>query len=216
MSQDKTKYKILLTAESLFADQGYASTSIRQIVQKADVNIAAVHYHFGSKQSLFLEVIRNRFEPLESARLAMLASSRENGLDLESVIRSFIKPVFDIRYNDQSNANFLKLMNYRFFTIADTDQRKAYEHYMKVTRDAFVDAFKEVLTDSSLEDIYWHFHLMITMLTSLSSNEKRLELISEGTIKSTPPDDLCNKIITYMTHSIEQGSNQEHYFETNH
>ena len=47
-----TKQKILDAAEKLIAEQGYAATSLRQIIADAGVNLAAVHYHFGSKDEL--------------------------------------------------------------------------------------------------------------------------------------------------------------------
>ena len=51
-----TKDRILHAAEELFAQQGFASTSLRQVTSRADVNIAAVNYHFGSKDNLVNEV----------------------------------------------------------------------------------------------------------------------------------------------------------------
>ena len=47
-----TKQRILDVAEALFAEHGFAGTSLRQVTSRADVNIAAVNYHFGSKENL--------------------------------------------------------------------------------------------------------------------------------------------------------------------
>ena len=52
-----TKEKILDTAERLIGEQGYAATSLRQIIAQAGVNLAAVHYHFGSKEDLLDAVV---------------------------------------------------------------------------------------------------------------------------------------------------------------
>ena len=49
MSADDTKNKILDVAEKLFAENGLQATSLRQIINEAGVNVASVHYHFGSK-----------------------------------------------------------------------------------------------------------------------------------------------------------------------
>ncbi len=46
-----TKDKILNAAEKLFAEQGFNGTSLREITSAAEVNLAAVNYHFGSKKS---------------------------------------------------------------------------------------------------------------------------------------------------------------------
>ena len=72
---DETLDKILIAAESLFAENGYDGTTLRQITNKANVNLAAVNYHHGDKESLYLEVIRRRIRPINEIRLAALAAA---------------------------------------------------------------------------------------------------------------------------------------------
>ena len=67
-----TKEKILDTAERLIGEQGYAATSLRQIIAEAGVNLAAVHYHFGSKEDLLDAVVVRKAGPVNEARLARL------------------------------------------------------------------------------------------------------------------------------------------------
>ena len=59
-----TKQKILNTAERIFSLQGFAATSLRQVITEAGVNLAAVHYHFGSKEDLLDEIIRRKSGPV--------------------------------------------------------------------------------------------------------------------------------------------------------
>ena len=59
-----TKERLLTAAEQLFAEHGFAATSLRQLTGHADVNVAAVNYHFGSKENLITEVFRRRFDEL--------------------------------------------------------------------------------------------------------------------------------------------------------
>ncbi|MCB0307606.1 MAG: helix-turn-helix transcriptional regulator, partial [Calditrichaeota bacterium] len=56
MSKSDTRERILDAAEQLIAENGIGSTSLRHIIAAAEVNLAAVHYHFGSKQALVEEV----------------------------------------------------------------------------------------------------------------------------------------------------------------
>src|ERR1035441_873034 len=67
-----TKDKILNAAERLIGEQGYAATSLRQIIAKAGVNLAAVHYHFGSKEDLLDAVVARKVTPVNEARIARL------------------------------------------------------------------------------------------------------------------------------------------------
>lgn len=50
-SRSDTKTRILDAAEKLFAERGFSETSLRLITSKAEVNLASVNYHFGSKKS---------------------------------------------------------------------------------------------------------------------------------------------------------------------
>ena len=59
--------RLLDTAELLFAEQGYAATSIRQIAEDSDVNPALVHYYFGSKNDLLVAVMDRALLPLAKA-----------------------------------------------------------------------------------------------------------------------------------------------------
>src|SRR3954465_15455194 len=91
-----TKQRILDAAERLIGEQGYAATSLRQIINKAGVNIAAVHYHFGSKEELLDAVVLRKAGPVNEARLAALRRVEEEAgegpLDVERVLDSFFAP----------------------------------------------------------------------------------------------------------------------------
>src|SRR5690554_3439746 len=63
MAQSDTVTRILDTAEVLFAERGFAETSLRTITSKARVNLAAVNYHFGSKKALIQAVFARYLDP---------------------------------------------------------------------------------------------------------------------------------------------------------
>ena len=67
-----TEERILCAAERLFVDHGYVATLLRVITAEAKVNLAAVHYHFGSKEALIREVFERRLGPQNAPRIAYL------------------------------------------------------------------------------------------------------------------------------------------------
>ena len=96
MASLDTKQHILDTAEQLFAERGYAATSLRAVTQAAGVNLAAVNYHFGSKTGLLFAVVERRVNPVNAERLRLL-DTLESGPEppeLEAVLRAFIAPAF--------------------------------------------------------------------------------------------------------------------------
>jgi AcrR family transcriptional regulator len=78
--------EILTAAEALFARQGYAVTSVREIAERADVNPAMVHYYFGSKHDLLRQVLDNALEPLAAAIAAMRSSGQAPVAEIVSLL----------------------------------------------------------------------------------------------------------------------------------
>src|SRR5258706_5167560 len=95
MSAD-TKTRILDAAEQLFMEHGFEATSMRQLTSAAGVNLAAVNYHFGSKEELFQAVLTRRLDPMNQERIELLQKvEREAGgkpLSCENVLFAMLIP----------------------------------------------------------------------------------------------------------------------------
>src|SRR3974390_756308 len=106
-----TKDKILDTAERLIADHGFAATSLRHIISAAQVNLAAVHYHFGSKQELLDQLILRKVTRVNAEREAMLeVFEREAGsqpVPVEKILEAFFGPMIEA---GSRNPQFVRLM----------------------------------------------------------------------------------------------------------
>jgi AcrR family transcriptional regulator len=96
MSAEFTQNRILDVAERLFAENGISGTSLRAITREAEANLAAVHYHFGSKEGLLDAVIARRARPVNQARMTMLrqlkGASGDRPLEVEEVLLAYLAP----------------------------------------------------------------------------------------------------------------------------
>lgn len=138
-----TKAKILDSAEALFADEGFASTSMRDITARAGVNLAAVNYHFGSKLELLKAVFSRRFGPVNEERLAELDALDEP--DVERVLRAFFTPVFQrLR---EPGSGWMKFMQLVGRTHSDTNDeiRRCLMEQVEVVATRFTAALAEAL-----------------------------------------------------------------------
>src|SRR5512138_2861404 len=94
--QHETRTRILDAAEELFMLHGFEGTSMRLLTAKAGVNLAAVNYHFGSKDALIEAVFRRRLDPMNVSRTAELdgveAQSGSRPPTPEAIIRAFLAP----------------------------------------------------------------------------------------------------------------------------
>jgi AcrR family transcriptional regulator len=95
---EETLERIVIAAEQLFAEHGYHGTTLRQITRAAKVNLAAVNYHHGDKESLYLEVLRRRIQPINQIRLAGLAAAEANSdrqpVQLAMIFQLLAEPLF--------------------------------------------------------------------------------------------------------------------------
>jgi AcrR family transcriptional regulator len=103
----QTRKKIILAASALFGSKGHAGTSIREIALQADVNIAAINYHFQSKANLFLEVFRYQFHVL-ALGIQEIAKELDYSTSADQVIVEFIQHTFSF-YLQKKEAMYLTL-----------------------------------------------------------------------------------------------------------
>lgn len=135
MSQSDTAERILDAAEKLFALNGFHSTSMRAITGEAKVNLAAVNYHFGSKESLLEEVIKRRLIPLNVIRSEALTAvqkqaAAENRLpECSDVLKAFVVPTIRFCYEKPGATHFSALV-VRSMSDADATVRTIFFQYI--------------------------------------------------------------------------------------
>lgn len=153
-----TREKILDTAERLIANRGFAATSLRHIIGEAGVNLAAIHYHFGSKQDLLDELIARKAKRVNEERTALLdALERDAGsgaVAVEKVLDAFFGPM--IRAGGE-NPQFVKLMG-RLQGEGLLPQVVG-RHFQEVLV-RFVKALRRALPELSDGELYWRMQFM--------------------------------------------------------
>src|SRR6202049_1938785 len=95
MASDRTRAAILDAAERLYADRGFADVTLRDIVAAANVNLAAVNYHFGSKDELIAELFVSRSLATNRERLNELKAAEEKGggrSGIDAILRVLVGP----------------------------------------------------------------------------------------------------------------------------
>lgn len=106
-----TRQKILDTAERLFGEQGYGATSLRHVIAEAGVNLAAIHYHFGTKEDLLDQLIMRKGGPVNAERLELLdaleAGAKGRAVPLEKLLEAFLGPPM---MGVSKNPEFARLM----------------------------------------------------------------------------------------------------------
>ena len=148
----------------LFAQHGFSGTSLRQVTALADVNIAAVNYHFGSKDNLVHEVFRRRMDAMSQQRLERLrAALDERPGELEPILAAFVEPALDLAQDRQGHA-FIRVIARAYAENNDNLRGFLSDRYGHVQRE-FARALAARLPRLDKETLYWRLDFLGGALT---------------------------------------------------
>jgi AcrR family transcriptional regulator len=160
-----TKDRILGAAEELFAQFGFTGTSLRQVTSRADVNIAAVNYHFGSKENLVNEVFRRRMDDMSAQRLGALeAAVRQHPGQLEPILAAFVEPALALAQDKHGGAAFVRVVARAYAEKNDSLRKFLSDHYGHVLRE-FARAIAVCVPELTKEELYWRLDFLAGALT---------------------------------------------------
>ena len=195
-----TRTRILDAAESLIAGNGFRNVSLRQITGAAEVNIAAVNYHFGSREGLIGQVLARVIRPINQQRLHLLdlAEERHRGpVPLEEILEALHRPVVaEMQKSPHQTPVYLRL--------AGRCLSEPPEHFS----ETLVELFREVIarfmaaTKASLPhldgaSIFWRMHFSVGTMIYALTHEDRLPLFSDGIVEATDPEDTLRRLIEF-------------------
>ena len=160
-----TRDLILDTAERLFAQQGHDGTSMRQITSEAGVNLAAVNYHFGSKESLVQAVLKRRLAVLNQERLRLLdeleAQAQGRPLKPSQIVDAFFGTLLRLAsHPEHVGKNFLPLLERTMTDPTGFIRAIVAEEYASVM-ERYQNAFFKALPDVPRTEIIWRFQFML-------------------------------------------------------
>jgi AcrR family transcriptional regulator len=180
---DATKQAILDVAETLFAENGIAATSLRSILLATGVNVAAAHYHFGSKEALIEEVVQRRALGLVKARDEQLRRALEipdRQARLRAILRAFFEPAFlgggesrDVAYRFAQVRSHLSIENNEF-------SKKIFAKYFNPNGRRFVEALLSTCPHVGRNGVQWRFHLMLGAVNYSILNPSRIHILTRG------------------------------------
>ncbi len=198
-----TRERILTAAAPLFAENGFEGTGVRAIASAAEVNIAAVNYHFGSKDALVAAVGERHVRLVNDRRLAALATvlaESKNKPTVEAVVEAFIAP--SIRFlTDGDPANFLLMR--LIINRAKNDP----ENTGRVLREAmipalnrFVDAFALALPAAKKPVLHEGLHLVVGSFLHSMTCTAMLEAVCPGIDRS--PENLISRLVAFNSAGV--------------
>jgi AcrR family transcriptional regulator len=193
-----TKDRILDAAEALFADHGFDGTSLRAVTGAADVNLAAVHYHFGSKTGLFEAVIRRRVDGVNAERLRRLdeALARANPAPVAAILAAFLAPV--VGHVAQPGAGFDRFQRLigRIVGTPGPEHAKLRPVFQGIA-DRFLGALHDAAPHLTPADLHWRFQFLLGSMCHAIIDPGRIAALSGGLCSSDDPEETLRQLVAY-------------------
>jgi AcrR family transcriptional regulator len=200
-----TKNKILDAADVLFADKGFNGTSLREITSQANVNLAAVNYHFGSKKELIKAVMSRYMDELspqlESSLL--LICKAEAKPSLHDVFSAFVDPLLNLNaFKENGTSTFLQLLG-RGYTDSQgflrwfltTQYPNVFTHFTKAVKIAYPEL--------STEEMFWRLHFtMGTIVFTMSSSEALIDIAQNDFDNKLDISGVIERVIPYVAAGV--------------
>ncbi len=198
-----TKTRILDAAEYIFGEKGIAGTSLRAITHEAGVNLAAVNYHFQSKDALVQAVIARRLQPINQQRMEMLTELKATvgegePLPLDGVLRVILEPVLKLAYRvgPEPASNFRKLIG-RIFADPAMGPKMLFRQELADTIKVLTVAFQRALPGCPEEEIWWGMNFIMGSMSHSLISGAFIEAISGGLCNPNDGEKLLERIVSF-------------------
>ncbi|MEW6981977.1 TetR/AcrR family transcriptional regulator [Colwelliaceae bacterium 6471] len=200
-----TKNKILDAAEQLFADKGFNGTSLREITSQAEVNLAAVNYHFGSKKELIKAVMSrymNELSPRLESALQTLCN-QEAQPSLVEVFSAFIEPLLSLNaFKENGTSNFLQLLG-RGYTDSQGFLRWFLTTQYPTVISSFINAVQRAYPELTPEEMFWRLHFtMGTVVFTMSSSDALIDIAQNDFNKTIDISGVIQQVIPYVAAGV--------------
>ena len=194
-----TRERILDAGERLFMAHGYEGTSMRLITSEASVNLAAVNYHFGSKESLIQEVFRRRLDWLNDERMRVLNEMEEAAagkpLKPSQIVDGFFGTLLRMADDEErGGVTFLRLLG-RTLTEPSEFIRTFLAHEYATVMERYKEAFFKAMPDVPKAEIVWRFHFMLGATSYAIAGTDALRLVTDWQVEEADAVDRVDRLV---------------------
>jgi AcrR family transcriptional regulator len=200
--EERTRDRILRTAERLFAAHGYNGVSVRDLAAAAKVNVASIGYHFKSKDGLLSEVYRRHCEPMIEERLRGLddALRLRGRARVAAIIEAFIRPALQ-QVEVADGETFIRLRAVLSGENSALLEKLVAENFDQ-SSSAFIDALCEGLPQLTRTDICWRFHFLLGAIYYTAAGPHRIHAFSNGRCDPSDTEAVIAELVPLMTRAF--------------
>jgi AcrR family transcriptional regulator len=192
--------RILEVAERMFAEHGMSGVGLRAITTEANVNLASIAYHFGSKDGLLEALFAQRAAPIAQERLRLLAECLEGNAKpkLEDILDAFLRPALTLGVQPQFGGPAFVKLRARLATEPETTTRKILSKAFDQSSRQFIDALIKALPQIPRAEIEWRFHFMLGAMFYTMADSGRIQALTNGRVDPGDVKRALHHMIPYL------------------
>lgn len=211
--QSGPKRRLLDIAEGLFAERGFEAVSVRDITKRGKANVAAVNYHFGSREQLVALVIIRHLAPLTEERMARLETVEKKWAGkvppLEEILDAMVRPLLGaVRKSELPEGQVCKVLG-RIFALQGEDFPQEMETQMQNSINRFVRALGKSLPSLTGEELLWRAHFVLGGLIHLLLRQDLLQRTSQGNSGAPTLEATLGRFIRFAAAGLREGVEME-------
>ncbi|MEU5638232.1 TetR/AcrR family transcriptional regulator [Streptomyces milbemycinicus] len=196
-----TRDRLLDAAERLFGEHGFAATSLRTVTVAADANVAAVNYHFGSKEGLLRAVVERAMAAVNGERLCLLEELRASGdrqPTVEELVRAFV--MTGARLVERSGERGMSVARFLGQVMSEPDPaiRRLFAAEVGPAEGQYLDALRAALPQLPAAEVAFRFRAMVGLL-GLYQSSALGDLHPGDTAEGVSPGDDAGRLVTFLT-----------------
>jgi AcrR family transcriptional regulator len=205
-----SKRRLLDAAEQLFAEKGFEAVSVRDITTLAKTNVAAVNYHFGSREALLGMAMMRYMTPVTQERLARLEIIEKKwsgkAAPLEEIIDALVRPlVTQVKKSELTERLFYKLIG-RIFAQQTDDLPAPIEEQLRHVIDRFTRSFAKALPTVSNEDLVWRMHFLAGGMIHMLTHQDVLNRLTSGSSGAPSMEATLSRFIRFAAAGLREGT----------
>lgn len=203
-----TRQRLIEAAEQLFSEKGFDRVSVRDITERAKANVAAINYHFGSREDLVGQVLARYINPVNEERIARLDALEHRAgskpIAVEELLDAFVRPfVTQVRKSELSERLFYKLMG-RILGDQSPQLPDSVERGFETMLRRFRKAFGKALPGLEEEELVWRIHFTVGSMIHTMAHGETLFRFTEGASGQPSMENTMSRFIRFAAAGMRQ------------
>jgi len=210
MPPSEAKQRLLDAAQSLLAERGFEVVSVRDITQLAKTNVAAINYHFGTRDGLIAWVVARYLPPVSEERLARLETVERKGgagnaAPVEEILDAWVRPlVASARKSELPDHLACKLLG-RIFAMTGAALSPAMEEQRRAVNERFTRALGKSLPTVAPVELSGRMHLVVGALIHLLMHQELLQPPTRGAAGAPVLESSLSRFTRFAAAGLREG-----------